>query len=108
MVIYDLMQRLLLGFCGCRRRIEHPVSGTVYKKTILLLLYLARSLTEKEVSNIVLPVPVTHREIAAWIGTTRETASAQVALLKKLGLIQCRRRLLVISSLKRLETERAR
>ncbi|MCX6791464.1 MAG: Crp/Fnr family transcriptional regulator [Candidatus Gottesmanbacteria bacterium] len=108
LVVYDLVRRLLLGLCGCRHRIEHLVTGTAYKKTVLLLLYLARSLGEKEVSAIVLPVPVTHWEIAAWIGTTRETASLQVAILKKLGLIHCRRRQLVIPSLKRLETEIAR
>jgi len=104
-VVYDLVRRLLLGLCGMRRRMEDLVMGTAYTKTILLLLYLARSFGEKEVSAIVFPVPVTHREIAAWIGMTRETASLQVALLKKRGLIQYRRRQLVIPSFEVLEKE---
>lgn len=107
-VVYDLARRLLLGLCGCRHRIEHLITGTAYKKTVLLLLYLARSLGEKNASSVVLPVPLTHREIASWIGTTRETASLQVAILKKRGLIRCRRRQLIIPSLKRLEMEIAR
>jgi len=104
-VVYDLARRLLLGLCGCRRRIEHLITGTAYKKTVLVILYLARNLGETDASHVVLPVPVTHREIASWIGTTRETASLQVARLTKLGLIQCRHRHLVIPSLKKLEKE---
>jgi CRP/FNR family transcriptional regulator len=107
-VVYDLVHRLLSGLCGYRYRIEQLVAGSAYKKTACLLLYLGRSLGEKEVSSVVLPVPVTHREIASWIGTTRETASLQVARLIKLRLIRCRRRQLVIPSLKRLEKETAR
>ena len=104
-VVYDLVGRLLLGLCGCRHRIEYLITGNAYTKTVLLLLYFARSYGEKEMVNIVLPVPVTHREIAAWIGTTRETASVQVAILKKRGFIRYRRRCFVIPSLKKLERE---
>lgn len=104
-VVYDLARRLLLGLCGCRHRIEHLIKGTAYQKTVLLLLYLARNFSEKDSVSVVLPVPVTHREIASWIGTTRETASLQVAILKKIGLIDCRRRRMVIPSIKRLEKE---
>jgi CRP-like cAMP-binding protein len=107
-VVYDLARRLLLGISGIRYRMQYLVMGSAYRKTILLILYLAHNFGEKEGSAIILPVPVTHQEIAAWIGTTRETASLQVALLKKLGLIQCFRRQLTIPSLKSLENEIAR
>ncbi len=104
-VVYDLARRLLLGLCGCRHRIEHLISGSAYQKTVLLLLFLARNLGEKDAVPVVLPVPVTHKEIASWIGTTRETASLQVTRLKKRKLIRCRRRLIVIPSITRLEKE---
>ena len=104
-VVYDLVGRLLLGLCGCRHRIEYLITGNAYTKTVLLLLYFARSYGEKDGAGIVLPVPVTHREIAAWIGTTRETASVQVAILKKRRFIRYRRRCLVLPSLKKLERE---
>jgi CRP/FNR family transcriptional regulator len=107
-VTYDLTRRLLLGMSGLRRRMEYLVMDSANTKTILLLLYLAHALCEKEGSHVVLPVPVTHREIAAWIGTTRETASLQVSILKKRGLIHYRRRQLVIPSLTSLEKEIAR
>lgn len=105
LVTYDLTRRLLLGMSGLQRRMEYLVMDSAGKKTILLLLYLAHNLGENDGSHIVLPVPVTHREIAAWIGTTRETASLHVSILKKRGLVHYRRRRLVIPSLKRLEKE---
>jgi CRP/FNR family transcriptional regulator len=104
-VIYDLTRRLLLGISGLRRRMEYLVMDNAYKKTVLLFVYLVENLGEKEGSGVVLPVSVTHREIAAWIGTTRETASLQVEILKELGFIQYRRRQLVIPSLKALQKE---
>jgi CRP/FNR family transcriptional regulator len=104
-VAYDLTRRLLLGMSGLRRRMEYLVMDSANTKTILLLLYLAHNLGQKEGSRVVLPVSATHREIAAWIGTTRETASLQMSILKKRGLIHYRRRQLVIPSLKNLEKE---
>ena len=104
-VISDLTRRLLMGICGLRRRMECLVLDSAYTKTVLLFIYLAENLGEKEGGHVVLPMPVTHREIAAWIGTTRETASLQVGILKKRGCICYRRRQLVIPSIKILEKE---
>lgn len=107
-IVYNLAQRLLRGIVGIRRRMEYLVMDNAYDKTLLLLLYLAQNLGEKVEGNIVLPVPVTHREISAWIGTTRETASLQVETLKKRGIIRYRKRQLLIPSLRVLEKELAR
>jgi CRP/FNR family transcriptional regulator len=104
-VAHDLTRRLLLGISGMRRRMEYLVMDSAYQKTVLLFLYLVQNIGEKEGTGFVLPVPVTHREIAAWIGTTRETASLQVETLKKRGLIIYRRRQLVIPNFKKLEKQ---
>lgn len=104
-VVYNLAQRLLRGIVGIRQRMEYLVMDNAYDKTLLLLLYMAQNLGEKEGAGMILPVPLTHREISAWIGTTRETASLQVEILKKRGLIQYRKRQLVIPSVKALEKE---
>lgn len=107
-VVYNLSQRLTLGLVGIRKRMESLVMDSAYQKTLLLLVYLAQNLGEKEGSGVVLPVPITHREISAWIGTTRETASLQVEIFKKRGLIVYRKRQLVIPSIKAMEKELAR
>lgn len=107
-VVYNLASRLLLGISGMMKRMEYLVMDSALKKTILLFIYLGQNIGEKEGTSIVIPVPVTHREIAAWIGTTRETASLQVEALKKRGLISYRRRQVVIPSMKVLEKEVAK
>ena len=50
-------------------------------------------------------IPLTHKEIAAWIGTTRETASLQIETLKKKNLIQYNRRYIIVPDISRLSRE---
>lgn len=107
-VLYDLASRLLTGFTGILKRIEHLVMDNAYDKTILLLLYLAENIGEKEGKGVKLSIHVTHREISAWIGTTRETASLQVEKLEKKKIIVYHRRDLIIPDLKLLESELTR
>ena len=104
-VVYNFASRLLMGVSGILKRIEYLIMDSAYTKTVLLLLYLAENLGEKDAGGVVLTIPVTHREISAWIGTTRETASIQVEMLKHRGLILYRKRQLVIPNIKALEKE---
>lgn len=53
----------------------------------------------------VLEISPTHREIAAWIGCTREVVSLQVEALKRKRLILTRGHQIVIPSLMALEKE---
>lgn len=104
-VMYDFASRLLLGVTGILKRISYLIMDSAYTKTVLLLTYLSETLGEREGAGVLLTVPLTHREISAWIGTTRETASIQIERLKKSGFIAYRKRQLVIPSLKALEKE---
>lgn len=98
-------RRLLVGVGGLLTRIEHLVFDGAYRKTILLLCYYGRQFGRQDDGVTVIPMPLSHREIASWIGTTRETVSIQMELLQKKGLIACRGRQLVIKSLAALEEE---
>lgn len=104
-VVYNFASRLLLGVTGILKRLEQLIAEDAYTKTVLLLLYLSQNLGEKKDGKVMLPIPVTHREISAWIGTTRETASLQVERLKRAGLIRYQHRMLVVPSLSALEKE---
>lgn len=104
-VFKDFMARLLLGITGLWSRIEHLVLESAYAKTILLMLYYAQKFGKKEAKGIALEVSPTHKEISAWIGTTRETASLQIEALKKQKLVITRGRQLIIPSLSALEKE---
>ena len=104
-VLKEFLERLLTGVVGLWSRVEQLVLESAYAKTILLLLYYAGKFGASTNGGVTLDLSPTHREIAAWIGTTRETASLQVEALKKKKLLTARGRQLIIPSLRALEKE---
>lgn len=99
-----MMSKILLGLSGLLQRMEYLVFDSAYKKTVLLLLYYAKNFMEDGAKGK-LSIPLTHKEIAAWIGTTRETASLQIETLKRKKVIRYNRRYIVIPDIKILEKE---
>lgn len=104
-VLYYATQRLALGLSGFVSRVAQLVLDDAYTKTILLLLYYADNFGEKTKEGTMLSIPLTHREIASWIGTTRETASLQVETLVKKGFLTTKGRLLIIRDVNALQKE---
>ncbi len=101
---HHMMIRMMNGLSGLMKRMEFMVFDSAYKKTVLLLLYYAKHFSE-DVQKGKLMIPLTHKEIAAWIGTTRETASLQIETLKKKKLISYKKRIIVIPDLDALSKE---
>lgn len=99
-----VMSKLLLGISGMLQRMEYLVFDSAYRKTVLLLIYYAKNFTE-DGSKGKFSIPLTHKEIAAWIGTTRETASLQIETLKRKKLIVYNRRYITIPNITMLEKE---
>lgn len=104
-VLADFTKRLLTGVNGLWSRVEQLVLESAYTKTILLVLYYASKFGQKDDRGVMLELSPTHKEIAAWIGTTRETVSIQVEALKKKNLLKVRGRQLIVPSLAALEKE---
>ncbi len=102
--LFYATQRIALGLAGFVSRVAQLVLDDAYTKTILLILYYADNFGEKTKEGIALKIPLTHREIASWIGTTRETASLQVETLVKKGLLATKGRLLVVRNLDTLKS----
>ena len=102
-ILYDFTSRLLLGTSGLLQRMEHLVLESAYVKTIRLLLYFAKNFSEETHHGTM--VSLTHREVAVWIGTTRETASLQIEDLKRKDLLSYQNRKLVLPDADRLEAE---
>ncbi|HLD24886.1 MAG TPA: Crp/Fnr family transcriptional regulator [Patescibacteria group bacterium] len=101
--LFYAMQRLSAGLSGFITRVAQLVLDDAYTKTILLILYYAENFGQKSKEGVVLSVPLTHREIASWIGTTRETASLQVETLVKKKFLTTRGRTLIIRDLDALK-----
>lgn len=104
-VLYVAAQRLAAGLSGLVTRVGQLVLDDAYTKTVLLLLYYAQNFGEPVDEGVLIQFPLAHREIASWIGTTRETASLQVESLIKKGLLTTRGRLLIICDIQALQRE---
>lgn len=101
--LLKVTKRLLLGIAGLQERMQSLVLSSAYVKTAELLTYMTKAFGEEEAKGKhALPFSLPHREIAAWIGTTRETASLQIEELKRRGLIQTKGRKLLIVDLPQL------
>lgn len=105
--LYYAAQKLAAGMYGLVNRVGQLVLDNAYTKTVLLLLYFAETFGENVAEGTRLTVPLTHREIASWIGTTRETASLQIEGLIKRGLIQMHGRQIIITDLNALATQQS-
>lgn len=105
-VLFSFTERLLLGLSGLLKRMEGFIFDSAYEKIVLLIVYLATSVGEKKAGGgISIPFPLTHREIAAWVGATRETASLQMEVLKKKGFITYTRSAISIKNINALLKE---
>lgn len=104
-VLLYATKRLAAGLNGLVTRVSQLVLDDAYAKVVLLLLYYADNFGRKTDEGIELAVPLAHREVASWIGTTRETASLQMEHLKHKGIIATRGRTLIIKDLALLERE---
>ncbi len=102
-VMNHFTSRLLFGLGGLLTRLNSLMMEPAYTKTASLLTYLAQKFGQKNGAGILIPIPFTHKEIASWIGTTRETASLQLEEMKKRGLISYKKHLLLIKDLPKLQ-----
>ncbi len=98
-----MVSRFAAGLVGLSDRIEKLTLWGTTAKVASLLVYLASRFGETEGKEVVIQVPFTHKDVAQWLGITRETASRQIGKIEKKGLISYRNRLIVIKNLKKLK-----
>jgi len=100
-----LNNHIVVRMMGLAQRMEYLVYGNAYQKVASMLLICAERFGEKRGSEIVIQVPLTHRDVANLIGLTRETTSGEIKKLERKGLIAYRGKLLVVKNKKSLEQE---
>lgn len=107
-IMFDFASRMLIGVSGLLERAQHLAMDNAHTKLVFLLLYYGKHFGIQTREGVVLQVPLTHKDISAWIATTRETASVHIERLKKKGIIRYHGRQLIILNLGHLEREVAR
>lgn len=106
-ILYDFTSRILKGLDGVLKRFENLTFDPAYSKVASLLSYFARQFGKKKGNGTQIEYPLTHREVASWIGTARETASLQMEDLKRRGIITFKGRSIIVRDMKKLEKEAA-
>jgi CRP-like cAMP-binding protein len=103
-VLYDLTTKAMVRVDGVFSRMEYLVLSNAYIKVATTLIVCANRFGKPSGDNdVIIEVPLTHRDIATLVGITRETTSLEMKKLEKEGFLGRSGRLLTIKNIKRLE-----
>ena len=98
--LYDLTVRFAKGLDGLTTRIESLLGEKAQDRIISLLLYLSEKFGKETHEGIKINLPLSHQEIAKWVGLERETVTRQLKALNAKGLIKYMRRKITITDTK--------
>ncbi|CAN5195973.1 Crp/Fnr family transcriptional regulator [soil metagenome] len=101
----ELTNRIIVRFDGLLTRMEYLVFSNAYTKVVSTLLVCAKRFGEERGNEVVIKVPLTHKDIATLIGITRETTSLEMKRLEKQGYLGKSGRNIVLKNITQLESE---
>jgi len=106
-VLFNLATRFAHAISGLSTRLETFLPESAYVKICSLLIYLSKAFGKTDdQKSVTIDIPLTHREIASWLGISRETASRQIELLmSKQVITQAKNHTLIINDISALEAE---
>ncbi len=103
--LHEVVMVLTSLFEAFSDRINNLALSKAQSRVIARLLSLAKRFGIKQGDNIVIQAPLTHKDIANSIATTRETTSREVENLIHKGIISFKKKQIVIHNLKKLQDE---
>lgn len=101
-IFLELTKHIVLRLGGLMQRMEQLAFGNAYQKVASILAICAERFGKRERKNIVVQVPLTHKDIAELLGLTRETVSIEIKKLERKGTIGHRNRLIIIKDIEGL------
>lgn len=105
-VLLDLTRRFAAGLVGLSTRIENLMFKDTYSRVASLLTYFAKRFGRREGKVIIIKLPLTHKDLAAWVGAPRENVSRQIEKLKKKALIiTFDNHVIAVNDIRKLEEE---
>jgi len=102
-VLFDLAKRFAAGLNGLAQRFEGLMFENAYNRVVSLLLYLSKRFGEKGRGGIIINLPLTHKDIAAWVNLTRETTSRQLEKLTEQEIISYNHQFITIKNPQKLK-----
>ncbi len=97
-LLFELTAKFALAINALTLRIEMLSTKTSRTKTLLFLEYLRNHFATEKNGKSKIALPLTHAEIAAWIGTKRETVSREFSILAKKGVISVKKGFITINN----------
>jgi CRP-like cAMP-binding protein len=97
-VTLDLLRRVYIGLDGILLQNVHQMAGTARSQVVRALSVLAKRFGVAHSQGVQIQLPLTHADLAAMTGLTRETVSRQISELKKHDLVQMHKSFLVVAS----------
>lgn len=104
-VLFELTSHILTRMGGIMQRMEYLAFGNAYQKVASILMICAERFGEKEGEEVVIKVPLVHRDVANLLGITRETASIEIKKLERKNLIAYRGKHLAVKDADGLKKE---
>jgi len=104
-VYIELTNKIMIRMDGVLSRMEYLIFSNAYTKIAATLLACANKFGDQQGDNIILKVPLTHKDIATLVGITRETTSLEIKKLENNGFIGKEGKFLVVKNYKKLERE---
>ncbi len=104
--VMSCMKDIIKRYDQSLLRLETMAFGTMYEKTLGLFEVLASQVGREVKNQIIIQVHLTHKDIASFLGTTRETASLQISKLKKAGILAQHGPVFIIKDTKKLKKAR--
>lgn len=104
-VLMDLTRRFAAGLVGLSTRIENLMFKDTYCRVASLLAYFAKRFGSREGEVTVIKLPLTHKDLATWVGAPRENVTRQIEKLKKKGLITFDNHMISVLDIGKLEAE---
>jgi CRP-like cAMP-binding protein len=104
-VYFELTNKILIRLDGVLSRMEYLIFSNAYTKIAATLLTCAKRFGDLKGEDIILKVPLTHKDIASFVGITRETTSLEMKKLENDGFIGKEGKYLVVKNYKKLEQD---
>lgn len=86
-VLFDFTRRTSRGMQGIVENLQYQLFGTVSQRTIATLTMLAGRFGKQEGTGVQIYLPISHQDIANFVGVSRETISVEMSALQKRGII---------------------
>ena len=104
-VSHEILKKMLTRLGGLLVRMEYLTFGNAYQKIASILLIFAERFGEKNGKIITIDVPLTHKDVASFVGITRETTSVEIKKLKDKKIIDYKGPFIKVLSMERLKRE---